>query len=193
MRVNECDTVAGLKTITPYVFRDYRGYFVETWNDEEWRNDHSSSIFRSFVQDDISFSKKGVLRGLHGDWKTWKLLWCVHGLVFAAFVDCRKYSRTFGAKLVMYLGMEFHDDRSCQVMVPQGVAAGIYALYDSVLCYKQTTYYQGQEAQFTLAWNDPELNIPWPLEGSPVISERDMNGSPLASFREISQGEEVEC
>lgn len=149
--------------ITPDTFRDHRGSYIESYNIAAYT---AAGIPQLFVQDDFSVSRKNVLRGIHGDTKTWKLVSCPFGQIFLVVVD--PYTKQWYCK---GLG----DLRNEQVLIPPYYGNGHLVLSDkAVFHYKQTTYYEEVE-QFTIAWNDPEYGIGWPLiEGvEPILSRRD--------------------
>jgi dTDP-4-dehydrorhamnose 3,5-epimerase len=150
------------------VFRDHRGEYIETYNEELYG---SQGIGIKFIQDDISVSKKGVLRGIHGDNSTWKLISCLYGEFFLVVVNCDPGSPSFGK----WLSFSLSDKNRYQVLVPPKYGNGHLVLSDtSVFHYKQSTYYDPKR-QFTYQWNDPRLNIKWPID-NPVLSKRDEVG-----------------
>ena len=139
MNRKESRAVEGLGVFTPDVFHDFRGEYVETWNHKDWPN--------VFVQDDISVSRKHVLRGLHGDAHTVKLVQCLHGAFYLAVVDCRRGSQTFGNVETFTL----NDKGRQQVLIPAGCANGHLCLTETcIFGYKQSALYAGPEQQFTL-------------------------------------------
>jgi dTDP-4-dehydrorhamnose 3,5-epimerase len=159
--------------IQPDIFYDYRGEYVETWNIENYKvfNPPGKGNEIIFKQDDISVSIKNTLRGLHGDFKTWKLVQCVHGSLLQAVVDMRPKSKTY----LEYDLFPINDKNRTQILVPPGFANGHLVMSDfGIFCYKQSTLYGGVEEQFTLKWNDPQVNIPWPID-NPILSSRDKN------------------
>jgi len=158
----------GVLLITPDVFKDHRGEYIETWNLDDcfhniWPED--------FVQDDISVSYYNVLRGIHGDYKTWKLVSCLHGTIYLVVVN-----NMLGPQYHEYTQFILSDQNHQQVLIPPGFGNGHLVLSPkAIFHYKQSTYYD-PESQFTLKWNDPELAIDWPLNlcnGLPIMSERD--------------------
>ena len=164
--------------IQPDVFYDYRGEYVETWNVENYKifdhlvNDGKSITFK---QDDISTSVKHTLRGLHGDSKTWKLVSCVYGSLLQVVVDMRESSDTY----LEYDMFSINDKNRQQILVPPGYANGHLVMSDfGIFSYKQSTLYGGPSEQFTVKWNDPKLNIPWPID-SPILSSRDKNADTI--------------
>ncbi|MEM8930828.1 MAG: dTDP-4-dehydrorhamnose 3,5-epimerase [Acidobacteriota bacterium] len=160
--------IPGLVVVTPEIFEDHRGQYVETWNARDWdlRDEHGEPL--RFVEDDLSCSEAGVLRGLHGDDRTWKLIQCVSGRIRFVVVDMRRSSPAFRR----WRAFELDDRDRRQVLVPAGCANGHYAHTDCIFGYKQSAYYRGQGAQFTVRWNDPSLAITWPTD-APVLSARD--------------------
>jgi|TARA_B110000914_G_scaffold148665_1_gene130319 dTDP-4-dehydrorhamnose 3,5-epimerase len=164
--------------IQPDVFYDYRGEYVETWNVENYKifdhlvNDGKSIIFK---QDDISTSVKHTLRGLHGDDKTWKLVSCIYGSLLQVVVDMRESSDTY----LEYDMFSINDKNRNQILIPPGFANGHLVMSDfGIFNYKQSTLYTGASTQFTVKWNDPKLNIPWPID-NPLLSSRDKNADTI--------------
>jgi len=151
--------------IKPDVFEDFRGTYVETYNEKAYSK---AGIDVKFVQDDVSMSTKNVLRGLHGDSTTWKLISCPYGKIYVAVVNCDKDSNQYHKWECFTLS----DRNKWQVLVPPKSANGHLVLSDLALFqYKQSTYYE-QQKQFTIRWDDPELGIWWPVK-NPILSQRD--------------------
>ncbi|MCX6701427.1 MAG: dTDP-4-dehydrorhamnose 3,5-epimerase [Methanomicrobiales archaeon] len=145
--------------IRPTVFEDDRGFFLETYNREELAG---VGILEEFVQDNISHSKKGVVRGLHYQAKKaqCKLVRVLQGKIFDVVVDIRKGSKTYG----QHIGIELSSDDPCMLYIPIGFAHGFMALADNTdVMYKVTDYY-APEYDAGIRWNDPDLGISWPLE-----------------------------
>lgn len=162
--------------IEPKVFGDARGFFMETYRAELFEQ---AGITAHFVQDNHSGSRRGVLRGLHYQVQQpqGKLLRAIAGEIFDVAVDLRRSSSTFGHWETAILSAQ----NKRQLWVPPGFAHGFYVLSDwAELAYKTTDYY-APEWERSLRWDDPELNIPWPIEigGPPQLSDRDLAGSPL--------------
>ena len=152
----------------PTIFEDFRGSYVELYNDEVYKN---AGISVEFIQDDISTSKKNVLRGIHGDSTTWKLISCLFGSFYLVVVNCKKDSNKFG----QWESFVLSDSNLNQVLVPPGFGNGHLVLSNkAIFHYKQSTYYD-RSSQFTYLWNDPELNISWPIN-DPIVSTRDSGG-----------------
>lgn len=162
--------IAGLKLIEPRVFGDERGFFQETWNQKNYEN---CGINLSFVQDNLSFSQRGVLRGLHfqNPNAQGKLVSVMQGEVFDVAVDLRKESPTFGKWQGVYLSGENHH----QFWVPPGFAHGFFVCSQTALfSYKCTELYSPKD-ELGIHWNDPDLNISWPIDIEPIVSEKDQN------------------
>jgi len=168
MIVVEETKLSGVRLIKPEVFEDHRGFYVETYNEQMYR-DHGIDV--AFVQDDISVSEKDVLRGIHGDRETWKLISCLSGRFYLVVVNWDKPSDQFG----QWQSFVLSDCNRHQVLVPPGFGNGHLVLSDrAVFHYKQSTYYN-PAGQFTLTWNDPALGIWWPVK-QPRVSRRDEVG-----------------
>jgi dTDP-4-dehydrorhamnose 3,5-epimerase len=160
--VTQLEAVLAIK---PYVFEDHRGEFTETYNEQLYRE---KGIDVHFVQDDISVSTKHVLRGIHGDAETYKLLSCLLGKLYFVVVNCDTDSRDFGKWQSFILS----DVNRMQILVPPKYGNGYLVLSDkAIFHYKQSTYYD-RAKQFTYLWNDPRLNIYWPVK-EPILSQRD--------------------
>jgi len=159
--------------IEPQVFGDERGFFFESFNQNHWLEKTGLNV--SFVQHNHSRSAQNVLRGLHYQIKNpqGKLVRVIHGEVFDVAVDIRKSSPTFGK----WVGVHLSADNKKQFWVPAGFAHGFYVLSDyAEFLYLATDFY-APEHERAIAWNDPELNIAWPLAGDPVLSEKDQQAS----------------
>ncbi|MBI4333156.1 MAG: dTDP-4-dehydrorhamnose 3,5-epimerase family protein [Chloroflexi bacterium] len=155
----------GVLLIKPSVFEDFRGQYVETYNEKEYCE---AGIDVKFIQDDISVSTKHVLRGIHGDGDTWKLISCFHGCFYLVVINWDKASPQFGK----WESFTLSDRNRLQVLVPPKFGNGHLVLSETAIFhYKQTTYYD-RAGQFTLLWNDPALKIWWPVN-HPIVSRRD--------------------
>ena len=156
---------------------DERGFFIESWSERDFA---AVGLEAEFVQDNHSRSCRDVLRGLHYQDMTapiGKLLRCTLGSVFDVAVDLRMSSPTFGK----WFGIELSADNKKQLYVPAGFAHGFAVLSEyAELQYKQTGYY-APASEGTLAWNDPDIGITWPIS-NPVLSERDQNGMSLREY-----------
>ncbi len=171
IKVTRCD-IEGLCVIEPTVFRDERGYFTETYSKRDFEE---AGLDMEFVQDNQSMSSKGILRGMHYqiNHPQGKLVRALQGRVFDVAVDMRKGSVTYGK----WFGVELSDENMKQFYIPQGFAHGFMVLSDTaVFAYKCTDFYHpGDEGG--IRYNDPDINIEWPIEPGMEISllERDKN------------------
>ena len=159
--------------IEPRIFGDDRGYFLETWNETRYKE---SGILGPFVQDNISFSQKGVLRGLHfqNTFPQGKLVYVLEGEIFDVAVDIRKKSPNFGKWVSEILS----GKNKKQIYIPPGFAHGFVVLSTSALfAYKCTERYR-PESENTIIWNDPHIGIDWPIQ-NPVLSPKDAEGRNL--------------
>jgi len=149
----------------PTEFKDFRGSYVETFNQKMY---YEAGIRCKFVQDDISISKRGVLRGIHGDASTWKLISCLYGSFYFVVVNNDSNSKQYKK----WTSFTLSDKNRHQILVPPNFGNGHYVLSDrAIFHYKQSTYYNRNE-QFTIQWNDPSYKIKWPCN-SPILSRRD--------------------
>lgn len=157
----------GVFIIEPKVFGDSRGFFQETWSKPNYE---ACGIKEDFVQDNLSYSTHGVLRGLHfqNPHSQGKLVSVVHGAVFDVAVDIRIGSRTFG----QWVGVELSGENHRQFWIPKGFAHGFCVLSDIVyFTYKCTDVYT-PSAEGGIIWNDPDIGIEWPIENA-VLSDKD--------------------
>ncbi len=161
----------GVLLIAPRVFDDPRGFFLETWQRRRFLD---CGIAVDFVQDNWSHSSRGTLRGLHYQLQhpQSKLVQVIHGAVFDVAVDLRRDSSAFGR----WYGVELTAENHRQLLIPAGCAHGFLVTSDSAdFLYKCSDIYHPDSEQ-TLLWNDPDLGIDWPLEGDPVLSDKDSHG-----------------
>lgn len=175
MKVSTTD-LEGVLLIEPDVFGDDRGFFMETWNERRYAE---HKIPSKFVQDNVSKSNKGILRGLHfqNPNSQGKLVTVVDGEVFDVVVDLRRSSKTFAKSW----GTNLSGKNKRQVYVPPGFAHGFCVVSEECLfSYKCTDFYNPR-TEMTLSWNDPEIGIKWPIE-NPVLSEKDAKGLRLAEI-----------
>ena len=162
--------------VKPDVWSDERGYFLETYHLEKYRE---NGISETFVQDNQSFSKRNVLRGLHAQLRhpQGKLVRVVVGEIFDVAVDIRPGSPTFRKSVCAVLS----EDNQHQLWVPPGFAHGFCVLSETAyMQYKCTTLYRPDD-EITIAWNDPELGIGWPVE-NPILNEKDRTAPRLAEI-----------
>lgn len=165
--------IAGPVVLTPTIYRDNRGAFLETWNQ---RRMAEAGLSLNFVQDNLSISKKNVLRGIHYQvvQPQGKLVRVVAGAVLDIAVDLRRSSPTFG----QHVAVELTAENAEAFWIPEGFGHGFLTLTDSVsFAYKVTDYYS-QIGERTIRWNDPELALPWPVDAAEVIiSDKDSQGA----------------
>lgn len=162
----------GVLVIEPKVFGDGRGFFLETFQEERYRE---AGITKRFVQDNQSHSIKGVLRGLHYQYRNpqAKLVWTNEGEIFDVVVDIRKGSKTFGK----WFGIVLSGDDHLQLYIPEGFAHGFCVISDEAdFSYKCTDYYN-PKAEYGVRWDDPQIGINWPLQNA-ILSKKD-RGYPL--------------
>ena len=171
--MNDCNGIEGLKVIEPAVFGDERGYFMETYNQQDFTE---AGIDAVFVQDNQSASKKGVLRGLHFqlNYPQDKLVRVVNGEVFDVAVDLREGSKTFGK----WFGVTLSAENKKQFFIPKDFAHGFIVLSDyAEFCYKVTDFYHPND-EGGLLWNDPDIGVEWPMpegmtEKDLILSDKD--------------------
>ena len=176
----DCNGIAGLKVIEPAVFGDERGYFMETYNYHDFQE---AGIDCTFVQDNQSASKKGVLRGLHFqiDYPQDKLVRVVNGEVFDVAVDLREGSKTFGK----WFGVRLSAENKKQFFIPKNFAHGFIVLSDyAEFCYKVTDFSHPND-EGGILWTDPEIGVEWPMpegmtEADLILSDKDRA---LGSFK----------
>ena len=163
-------SIEGVYIIEPTVFGDDRGYFMETYHENEFKE---AGLDLNFVQDNQSKSKKGVLRGLHFQYTRpqGKLVRAIKGAVFDVAVDLRKNSPTYG----QWEGVILSEENKKQFFVPEGFAHGFLVLTDEAeFVYKCTEFYDGSD-EGGILWNDPEIGIDWPLDDidEVLLSDKD--------------------
>lgn len=178
IKVTPCE-IEGLYVIEPTVFGDERGYFVETYNKQEYAK---HGLDMEFVQDNESMSKKGVLRGLHFQKKfpQGKLVRVLSGEVFDVAVDIRKGSETFGK----WFGVILSAENKKQFYISEGFAHGFYVMSDTaVFSYKCTRFYHPED-EGGICWDDPEIGINWPIEDGVdlILSEKDRDREGIRSL-----------
>ena len=165
--------------IEPRVFGDERGFFMETWNGRRYEE---AGLPGRFVQDNLSYSARGVLRGLHfqNPQPQGKLVSVLRGEVFDVAVDIRVGSPTFGE----WTGVTLSAENKRQFYVPPDFAHGFLVTSEDALFFYKCTDYYAPSAEGIVLWNDPEIGIEWPTD-APTLSERDSKAPPL---REIPEG-----
>jgi dTDP-4-dehydrorhamnose 3,5-epimerase len=171
------ELLPGLLVIEPQVHADARGHFFESFNAQGFAETVESGL--EFVQDNQSRSAQDVLRGLHyqlAPRAQGKLVRVVRGAVFDVAVDIRRSSPAFGS----WFGIELSEDNFKQLWIPPGFAHGFLALTDPAdLLYKVTAYYSPEHDR-SIRWDDPDIGIEWPIDGEPILSEKDASAPYLA-------------
>lgn len=170
----ESPTLSGVVIVRPRIFSDERGWFAETFNETELKR---NGLPHYFVQDNQSFSRAGVLRGLHYQLgkPQGKLVRVLSGEIYDVAVDLRRGSPTFAK----WFGMRLSAKSLEMVWIPEDFAHGFLVLSETAeVLYKTTDFYE-PAAERTLRWNDPSLDIDWPIDGAPILSEKDAAGSTL--------------
>ena len=170
-------TLPGVLLLEPSVFTDSRGFFLESYNKQTMAK---LGIVDEFVQDNHSFSRRNVLRGLHYQLRhaQGKLVRTVLGEIFDVAVDLRRSSPTFGR----WLGETLTGENKHMLWIPPGFAHGFLVISDDAQVFYKSTDYYDPPSDRTLAWNDSDLNIDWQLgAAAPILSEKDKQGSPLRS------------
>lgn len=174
-------SLEGVLLIKPDPFEDFRGEYLETFNEEiylrEIAKNLKGTIYQKaakrlhFVEDDISTGSKGVLKGIHGDSKTWKMVQCLLGKFYLVVLNNNPKSKQYGK----WEGFTLSDKNRLQVLIPPLYGNGHVVLseYD-IYHYKQTKYYAPKN-QFTIKWDDPRFKIWWPIK-NPILSVRDETG-----------------
>ncbi|MDX2101207.1 MAG: dTDP-4-dehydrorhamnose 3,5-epimerase [Alphaproteobacteria bacterium] len=146
-------------------FHDFRGEYVELYNRELY---HAAGLTQDFVQDDISISSQHVLRGIHGDGNTTKLVSCLYGRFYLVVINNDPTSPQYRK----WIGVTLSDKNRLSILIPPKFGNGHVVMSESAMFhYKQTSYYD-RASQFTLIWNDPSLGLWWPVK-QPIVSRRD--------------------
>jgi dTDP-4-dehydrorhamnose 3,5-epimerase len=165
----------GVMVLEPRVFEDQRGFFFESYNARDFAE--KTGINTPFVQDNHTRSAMNVLRGLHYQIKQpqGKLVRAIEGEVFDVVVDLRKSAATFGQWTSVILSAANRR----MLWIPPGFAHGFLVLSEHAELLYKTTDYWAPAHERCIIWSDPQLNIPWPLKGAPVLSPKDQNGAPF--------------
>ncbi|MDO4477828.1 MAG: dTDP-4-dehydrorhamnose 3,5-epimerase [Lachnospiraceae bacterium] len=182
--VETCE-IEGLKVVTPTVFGDNRGYFMETYNYNDFKE---AGIDVEFVQDNQSSSRKGVLRGLHfqKEFPQDKLVRVVKGTVWDVAVDLREGSKTYGK----WFGVELSAENKKQFFIPKNFAHGFVVLSDEAeFCYKCSDFYHPND-EGGLIYNDPDIGVEWPIPADMalILSEKDQKWEGIKAYTESKQG-----
>ena len=155
-----------VKTFKHNVFKDKRG---SLWT--IWKNKNFFNIKLKFNHDKVSASKKNVLRGIHGDNKSWKLITCLYGKIFFVVVDNRKQSKNY----LKFMSTTLKDTDYKSILIPPNFGNGHLVMSDYAVFYYKWSYpgvYPDADKQFTIKWNDERLNIKWPIK-NPILQKRD--------------------
>jgi len=176
MQVHETK-LPGVVVLEPKVFADARGFFQEIYQKRRYAE---AGIATEFVQDNYSRSARGTLRGLHFqiEQAQGKLVQCLRGEIFDVAVDLRRDSSTFGK----WAGTRLSESNHLQMYIPPGFAHGFYVVSDLAEMYYKCGDYYYPEHERSLLWNDPAIGIEWPLDGEPILSNKDRAGTPLSSI-----------
>lgn len=175
MKINTT-SIEGLLVLEPDVFRDERGFFLETFHEQKYEE---LGIESNFVQDNLSLSSKGILRGLHFQYRKpqAKLVQVLLGEVFDVAVDIRQGSTTFGK----YFGIMLSQDNLYQLFIPEGFAHGYCVVSETALfAYKCSEFYS-PAYEGGLLWSDPDIAIEWPIS-DPLLSQKDSRLPCLSAF-----------
>jgi len=168
-QLHECSIISDVYIFQPNSFKDLRGKLWSSFQSEAFTR--LLNIQLNFNHDKFALNKKNVLRGIHGDFHSWKLVTVVSGSVFQVYVDNRKDSKTY----LKHASCELDDISNKMILLPPGVGNGFLALTDNTIYNYKLSYsgeYKDFNDQFTLKWNDPELCISWPTN-KPLLSNRD--------------------
>lgn len=172
--------LSDVKILKPEIFEDARGNFSETFNLNKFRN--AIGFTNTFVQDNQSMSRKGVVRGLHAQKAPntqAKLVRVVYGRIFDVAVDIRRGSASFGK----WAGCILSSENSYQLWIPEGFAHGFMALSDTAVVSYKTSNYYCPNSEVTISWNDQDIGIEWPSKIEPIISSKDTYGLSLKDFK----------
>jgi dTDP-4-dehydrorhamnose 3,5-epimerase len=172
MKVTRTD-LPDVLVLEPRVFTDERGFFLESYNRRTFKD--ATGVDAEFVQDNQSFSVRNVLRGLHYQIRQaqGKLVAVMAGEIYDVAVDLRRSSPSFGR----WIGLTLTGGSHRMLWIPQGFAHGYLVLTEHAIVLYKTTDYYAPAHERTIRWNDPDLNIRWPLEAAPIVSEKDMGGT----------------
>lgn len=162
-------TLPRVLKIERYAFNDHRGIYSEIYKRQEY---FDAGITVEFIEQNFSFSRRDVLRGLHGDSKTWKLVSCLYGELYLVVLNYDEVSSSFGR----WESFVLTPQNRLQVLIPPKHANGHLILSGwAMFHYNQSEYYIDRNNQFTVKWNDPRFNIHWPID-NPILSKRDEEG-----------------
>ena len=169
-------TIEDVLIIKPKIYKDNRGYFIETHHLNRYSH---AGISCSFVQDNMSYSTKGCLRGLHfqKQFPQDKMVQVIQGEIFDVALDIRLNSSTFG----QWTGVRLSDKNHWQIFIPKGFAHGFCVLSETAIVYYKCSDYYHPEDEYGLLWSDPDLNIQWPVM-NPIVSEKDKNNQLFQNY-----------
>ncbi|MDX1484468.1 MAG: dTDP-4-dehydrorhamnose 3,5-epimerase [Alphaproteobacteria bacterium] len=175
MKVEQTE-LADVLIVEPQRFGDERGFFQETWHQDRYTD---AGIGATFVQDNFSFSKRGVLRGLHLQHPSaqGKLVWVLQGAVYDVAADLRVGSPSFGR----WVGVDLSLENGRQVWIPEGFAHGFCVVSETALLVYKCTDTYAPDNEITVVWNDPTLKIDWPVS-NPIVSDKDAAGTRLSEL-----------
>lgn len=160
-------SLPGVLRIERNLHKDLRGYYAEIYNRKEY---FETGINQEWVEESCAYSEKNVLRGFHGDPKTWKLVCCTYGSFHLVILNYDQNSPYFGKWEAFTLSLE----NGLQILIPPMHGNAHLTLSDgAVFYYRKSEYYKDGSNQFTVKWNDPRFNIPWPIK-NPILSARDV-------------------
>ena len=168
--------IEGILIIEPKTFKDKRGFFMETYNQDRY---NAFGINATFVQDNLSYSLKNTLRGLHfqNKYPQAKLIQVISGEIFDVAVDLRPGSSTFGK----WTGVNLSDENRRQMFIPEGFAHGFCVLSEFALFYYKCSDFYQPDDEGGILWSDPDIGIDWPVE-NPIISEKDKQNHKLSGL-----------
>ena len=179
---------SGPKLCKPEIYKDKRGYFFESWNNENFQK--ATQKEHTFAQDNESLSFQGVLRGLHyqlNPQPQGKLIKVTYGKIFDVLVDIRKSSNTF----MKYYGVELSDENKFQLWIPKGFAHGFLTLSEYAIVNYKVTNPWAKNLERTILWNDGEININWPMNklklDEPKLSKKDSSGKALRELIKLGE------
>lgn len=182
-----CAELPDIVIIEPAVYRDERGWFMETFNQRKFEDGLSGlglPVPGLFVQDNQSLSEKSVLRGLHYQLEPFaqgKLVSVCRGAAFDVAVDIRAGSPTFGR----WFGMELNEANKTMLWIPAGFAHGFLSLEDNTIFSYKTTQFYNRESERSICWSDPDIGIQWPMENGCTLNDKDQL-APLLKKADIS-------
>ena len=165
--------------IPPTIFEDYRGIYTETYNRKMY---FDSGFDQDYKSDCFIISDKNVLRGIHGDESTWKLVNCLHGRFYIVVVDCDNESVNYGK----WMSLTLSETNRKQLLVPPKHGIGHLILSDKAIYhYKQTEYYEDKK-EFVYSWNEKKFNINWHIN-NPILSVKDSNAQNVSNIKELNE------